>query len=258
MKIRFQIGKKWHILLYNEPHARFQAEELDLLELKEKRGLQRIQNILLRDYKYLSPNEFKLHQGLFGKIQNYHVTELDVFGMSNHFPNLANFPQLKRFRLDNEIVANHIPYELPKENRLESFTFHDENACFLPLSFKNFRNLRLLDLSFNCFRQYFGNLFRFSNLEYLLLCQNFLTQIPDEIGELKQLKCLDLQFNPIIEMSPRIGELTQLVMLLLTDNRLKQLPESVCHLAALKILDISGVAFGKFPPKSFLFHHYKF
>ena len=91
-------------------------------------------------------------------------------------------------------------------------------------------NLSLLKLD--------DNLFNFSNLIELNLCENQLSCISENIKNLQQLKTLNLSDNLLTELPENIGELINLENLFLSGNDLKSLPKNIINLKNLKWLSL--------------------
>ena len=91
-------------------------------------------------------------------------------------------------------------------------------------------NLSLLKLD--------DNLFSFSNLLELNLCENQLSCISENIKNLQQLKTLNLSDNLLTELPKTIGDLTNLENLFISGNNLELLPKSITNLKNLKWLSL--------------------
>ena len=91
-------------------------------------------------------------------------------------------------------------------------------------------NLSLLKLD--------DNLFSFSNLLELNLCENQLSYISEDIKNLQQLKTLNLSDNLLIKLPESIGDLSNLENLFLSGNSLQTLPKSIVNLKNLKWLSL--------------------
>ena len=91
-------------------------------------------------------------------------------------------------------------------------------------------NLSLLKLD--------DNLYNFSNLLELNLCENQLSYISEDIKNLQQLKTLNLSDNLLKELPETIGDLTNLENLFLSGNDLKTLPKNIINLKNLKWLSL--------------------
>ncbi|MBP6713512.1 MAG: hypothetical protein KA157_06220 [Aliarcobacter sp.] len=82
------------------------------------------------------------------------------------------------------------------------------------------------------------NLFNFSNLIELNLCENKLSYINEDIKNLTNLKTLNLSDNILIELPKTIGDLTNVENLFLSGNNLKKLPKNIVNLKNLKWLSL--------------------
>lgn len=91
-------------------------------------------------------------------------------------------------------------------------------------------NLSLLKLD--------DNLFSFSNLLELNLCENQLSFISEEIKNLQRLKTLNLSDNLLKELPESIGNLTNLENLFVSGNHFQNLPKSIINLKKLKWLSL--------------------
>lgn len=91
-------------------------------------------------------------------------------------------------------------------------------------------NLSLLKLD--------DNLFNFSNLLELNLCENQLSYISEDIKNLQQLKTLNLSDNLLKKLPESIGDLINLENLFLSGNDLKNLPKNIINLKKLKWLSL--------------------
>lgn len=83
----------------------------------------------------------------------------------------------------------------------------------------------------------------------LILAQNQLSPLPPEIGSFAGLKKLDVSGNTITELPEQLCELRELEVLLVKRNALKSLPEKFGQLKLLRELNISGNSLEKFPPQ---------
>ena len=72
--------------------------------------------------------------------------------------------------------------------------------------------------------------------DYLTADEDKLTEIPEEVFELKHLKVLTLSNNKILTISEYLGNLTNLITLNLGDNQLATLPENLDNLTSLTAL----------------------
>lgn len=74
---------------------------------------------------------------------------------------------------------------------------------------------------------------------YITKDKEGISEIPDNIGELKDLKKLGLYGNNIAQLPASIGQLTQLEVLYIDGNPIHQLPETISGLKELKVLGIA-------------------
>ena len=107
----------------------------------------------------------------------------------------------------------------------------------------NFKILELIinnncDLSNLSLLKLDDNLFNFSNLIELNLCENQLSFISENIKNLQHLKTLNLSDNLLTELPENIGELINLENLFISGNDLKKLPKSIVNLKNLKWLSL--------------------
>ncbi|TVU51738.1 hypothetical protein EJB05_03180, partial [Eragrostis curvula] len=113
------------------------------------------------------------------------------------------------------------------------FRVVDKEAPHLPV----FHSLRVLVLRCRCRSlgnqhiRYIGSSFQ---LKYLEIGCPGITELPDEIGNLKHLQTLDIHNSQIDKLPPTIGRLQNLVRLLV-DFKVK-LPDEIGNLQALQIL----------------------
>jgi hypothetical protein len=75
---------------------------------------------------------------------------------------------------------------------------------------------------------------------YMIFDSEGISEIPNEIGNLKNLRTLGLYGNRISQLPASIGELTQLEAFYIDGNPIKELPKSIGGLKNLKALGIAG------------------
>ena len=90
-------------------------------------------------------------------------------------------------------------------------------------------------------------IFELTNLEYLNLNQNNLSEIPESIISLKKLSVFTVADNKIGSLPKYFGALHSLTELHLEENLITHLPESIGQLKNLKILDISDNEIAQLP-----------
>lgn len=74
----------------------------------------------------------------------------------------------------------------------------------------------------------------------LNLDHNWLTEVPDSVGDLSDLQTLSAVGNDIEYLSPNVGLLLNLRELNLIENNLQELPDSICSLTQLTKLRLLG------------------
>ncbi len=83
-------------------------------------------------------------------------------------------------------------------------------------------------------------IFKFKNLQVLIIEGSDIQTIPSEISELKNLEVLTLNHTNIVAIPATIGELKKLKNLDLSNNKLESLPNSIGQLKKLEILDLAN------------------
>lgn len=79
-----------------------------------------------------------------------------------------------------------------------------------------------------------------SNLIWLVLKNNQLTEVPTEIGQLSNLTWLDLSNNQLTQLPKEIGQLSNLTELDLSNNQLTQVPREIGYLSNLTELNLNS------------------
>lgn len=75
-----------------------------------------------------------------------------------------------------------------------------------------------------------------SSIEVLILDNNYIVEIPDEIGNLENLSELSLNGNPIQKISKEISTLSKLVTISLANISIRDIPEEIYAIKSLKNL----------------------
>lgn len=86
-----------------------------------------------------------------------------------------------------------------------------------------------------------------TNLKYLYLSDNQLTNVPDEVYQLTKLNSLFLSCNKLTSISPKISNLTNLVTLTISDNPWEYLPKEIGLLPKLKIFYAHNIKIKSWP-----------
>ncbi|NOZ36014.1 MAG: GTP-binding protein [Chlorobi bacterium] len=79
--------------------------------------------------------------------------------------------------------------------------------------------------------------------------KNVITEIPDEIGNLKNLTRLNFENNKIVKLSPNIVKLPRLKYLNLNNNNLVEISEKIANMKGLEELKILDNPFDMLPPE---------
>ncbi len=108
----------------------------------------------------------------------------------------------------------------------------------IPKELEALQNLRILIVNDNNITELSQGITKLTNLEVLDASANNITKISAEIGKLAKLEQLQLQSNKINELPDSISSLISLEMLVLEDNLIEKLPKKIGELSNLTILDL--------------------
>lgn len=86
-----------------------------------------------------------------------------------------------------------------------------------------------------------------TNLRYIYLEGNHITEIPEGIGQLTNLQILSLPHNQIFEIPEIIGQLTNLQFLILNNNQISEIPDSISQLTNLQSLNLARNQISEIP-----------
>jgi Leucine-rich repeat (LRR) protein len=119
---------------------------------------------------------------------------------------------------------------------LERLIIQTANLTSLPKEISNFTKLKVIDLSYNSFREFPKEICNFNDLEYLSFWNNKLQKIPNEIGNLIKLERLSLNENYLIRLPKEIGNLINLKYLDIGMNHIVNIPKEIGNLKNLNEL----------------------
>ncbi|UJR30468.1 hypothetical protein I4U23_018001 [Adineta vaga] len=179
--------------------------------------------------------------------------ELDLHG--NQLKSLPDeIAELKWIEICN-LGNNHfetIPLIVGSLSRLTKLLVFNNHLGNLSSSlvFSKLSNLRILNLNNNYITQLPPDIGCLINLEIFTMEHNQLIELPREIGLCTRLIELHLGFNSLTKLPLEIGYLTNLKQLILHRNNLLEIPESITNLKnSLKHLDIACNNLRIFPSK---------
>ena len=162
--------------------------------------------------------------------------------------------------LNDIISANSLDYPDPinvgnqtwKDSRLiglvASYTPNGSNGIntqlnSLPESIGNLSELAFLYLEWNLLTNLPDSFSQLTSLVSLTINNNWLTSLPSDFGNLNQLFFLDLGYNQLASIPESICQLEGLQYLYLFNNQLDSLPDCICDLN----IDWSGFDGGSYP-----------
>jgi Leucine-rich repeat (LRR) protein len=134
----------------------------------------------------------------------------------------------------------------PTKEELEGITSLDCNGIDREQNISNISgvgnlsNLTYLDLYLNQISEIPSEIGNLSNLTYLDLCDNQISEIPSEIGNLPNLQKLYLGDNQISEIPNEIGNLSNLQTLYLGGNQISEIGSGIGNLSNLQTLYLGG------------------
>lgn len=134
---------------------------------------------------------------------------------------------------------------IPPEDQLKKLKVYTS----LPEALKEPEKVRALDLGDQKIKNFPPEIFRFPNLQKLVLNGNELKSLPEEIGRLKNLVWLDLYNNQLSALPNSFGQLQQLIYLDLGWNNFRQIPEEIFELKKLQHLYLYANQLKKISPR---------
>ncbi|KAJ8318376.1 hypothetical protein KUTeg_003467 [Tegillarca granosa] len=231
--------------------------KLEVLELADNVikdvpiGLGQLKNLKTLN---LSNNKLKEIPDSFGELP--HLEYIDLSG--NDMENLPSYCKsadtLKKFIMERNHLAS-IPDWVCMLTQVSELSFSDNqlhHQPFLEKFGKNCKKLKVLDLGGNFMTKLPDSIGELFNLEKIHLGSvidelerrafqngNWLTSIPDTFCNLVNIKEVHLDENLISELPSEFGNLVNLEFLDLGQNVLHEIPESFGNLRSLKICQLS-------------------
>lgn len=207
----------------------------------------------------ISEEKFKRLPSKVFKCKNLEVLQLTNISVSRIQRRTNRLVNLKTIIILNNNPAKSL--KLNKNRRIETLVIRGEKSNYLPHSYRNFKSLKSLDLSYNSITKFpnaakhnkklrelnlANNLITLNDDEikpnsYLVkldLTKNQIIKIPTSIRNLPNLKTLKFNFNTINEIAPEISMLHKLENLSLYSNQLSSIPAGVYQLKSLKEIDL--------------------
>lgn len=169
------------------------------------------------------------------------------------------YPGLLSVDFSENPHLNSIPEEFGNLLNLKQIRFQKCNLKSLPMSLLQLRQLNTLDLANNQLTSFFHNVdpsrICLTDLTYLSLNGNFLTQVPDCLKHIPSLQQLHLHQNKISDISELCRScFARLQVLDLGSNKIREVPIAfVYFLAGLTSLTLANNDLEKVPP--LLGHH---
>ncbi|ODV61656.1 uncharacterized protein ASCRUDRAFT_26784, partial [Ascoidea rubescens DSM 1968] len=162
----------------------------------------------------------------YSKIREFNVSRNPSIFVPKDF--IGDYEVLKVIRFENNISGKFPPcvlsakrglvelylgsnlfYEIPQKfgsssisNTLVKLFLNCNRLSYLPTSFSNFKNLKILDLSSNTFRIFPDQICNLESLYLLDISFNMLTVLPPQLKKLKKLQILNLDFNHLTGALP--------------------------------------------------------
>ncbi len=123
----------------------------------------------------------------------------------------------------------------------------DKKYKSLEEAYKNPKEVYKLDLDWKKLGTINDSIKYLTNLTYLRISSNDLTEFPVSICKLINLTELDISWNKIASLPDCISNLTKLEKFNAGQNKIEVLPEAICKLTMLKEFDISGSKLKELP-----------
>ncbi|CAH8452571.1 unnamed protein product [Schistosoma turkestanicum] len=229
---------------------------------------------LLNSLEYLdvSGNPVKLSSFSFGKLNRIQNFSSSKCGLSSIPDDLSLCPNLVILNLSENRIGR-LATESLSFPHLTSLCLAYNNIFTLPFSVCELNNLVVLELQFNKLNSLpedFGRLSctlrqlnlghnkfedipislfcRGSRLSYLCLDANPISEVPNEISNLKELTYLSISnCARLLSLPEGLGSCNNLRTLKVSKNKLSSLPKTLSNLESLRYLNLSDNDFDHFP-----------
>ena len=175
---------------------------------------------------------------LISKMPALQELEIIRFDLINSVVITLNLPSIFRLKIINCDIEEDSLAWISELTSLTDLELNLNGIISLPDFFRNFSQLRSLNIADNCIEIFPEQIKSLKSLRQLSIEGNKLTEIPEWLGELSQLEVLNLQHNQIRELPESIGRIEKLKTLELSSNQLQSLPISICTLPNLEVLQI--------------------
>jgi len=186
----------------------------------------------------LSRNRISTLPPEIGEIESLTVLDISHTGLVEVPPEVGNLTKLRILKVAKNQLTK-LPDEICQLTDLITLDASVNKIRLLPQGFGNLTSLQQLQLELNELKELPGNITELTNLTILELHENRLSVLPPEIGLLlKRLQTLNVGNNYLANIPAEIGELENLEKLDVSFNKLEHLPLEILKLQKLKHLDL--------------------
>ncbi|CAF0883191.1 unnamed protein product [Rotaria sp. Silwood1] len=203
------------------------------------------------DYSHRNLNEIDINQLLStienpNHIKNFQLNSNTLFTVPNE---IKKFQSLITLELSNNQLVE-LSHDIGSLKNLKNLYLKNNSLDDLsfPKEIQELKQLEVINLGGNRFKQFPYQLFQLINLKEIYLGSNQISNLPDLFQTLTKVEVLYLGGNRIGKIPDSIGSMHSLVVLNLCDNRLRTLPRSISRLTQLKSLSLHNNQFCALPP----------
>lgn len=136
---------------------------------------------------------------------------------------------------------------LNNPEKIDSLDLSRQGILMLPANFKDLKNLKYLNLSYNKLSEFPDVICSLKKLKTLDLSHNFIVEIPEQLLLCKDLEKLTIAANPIIKFPHGIQELENLRVLNLSNTNIKTRELKFAKLKKLEELHLNFNEINKLP-----------